>query len=56
MVIEATARRVEGTVRGKGRDRVEADSEIRTHDGALQDDFSEQNQSWDDSGTIISET
>ena len=33
-----------------------ADSEIRTHDGALQDDFSEQDRSWDDSGTIISET
>ena len=26
-----------------------ADSEIRTHDGALHDDFSEQNRSWDDS-------
>ena len=33
-----------------------SDSEIRTHDGALQDDFSEQNRSWDDSGTITSET
>ena len=33
-----------------------SDSEIRTHDGALQDDFSEENWSWDDSGTIFSET
>ena len=33
-----------------------ADSEIRTHDGALQNDFPEQNWSWEDSGTIISET
>ena len=33
-----------------------ADSEMRTHDGALQDDFSEQNRAWDDSGTIISDT
>ena len=33
-----------------------ADSEMRTHDGASQDDVSEQNRSWDDSGTIISET
>ena len=29
------------------------DSEIRTHDRASQDDLSEQNWSWDDSGTII---
>ena len=35
---------------------IDADSEIRTHDGASQDDFSEQNRSSDDSGTIISET
>ena len=34
----------------------DADSEIRMDDGALHDDFSEQNRSWDDSGTIISET
>ena len=33
-----------------------SDSEIMTHDGALQDDFSEQNWSWENSGTIISET
>ena len=33
-----------------------ADSEIRTHDGALRDSFSEQNRSRDDSGTLISET
>ena len=33
-----------------------ADSEMWTHDGAFQNDFSEQNRSWDDSGTIISET
>ncbi len=33
-----------------------ADSEIRMDDGALHDDFSEQNRSWDDSGTIISDT
>ena len=33
-----------------------ADSEIRTHDGALQGDFSEQNRSWDDSGTTITES
>ena len=32
-----------------------SDSEIRTPDGALQNDFSEQNRLWDDSGTIISE-
>ena len=32
------------------------DSEIRTYDGASQDDFSEQNRSWKNSGTIISET
>ena len=35
---------------------VSSDSEIRTRDGALRDGFSEQNRSWDDSGTIISET
>ena len=33
-----------------------SDSEIRTHDGALQNDFSKQDRSWDDSGTIVSET
>ena len=27
-----------------------ADSEIRTHDVASQEDFSEENRSWDDSG------
>ena len=38
------------------RRRGMADSEIRTHDGALQDEFSEQNRPWDDSGTVTSET
>ena len=33
-----------------------ADSEIRTHDGALHDDFCEQNRSWDDPRTIMSDT
>ena len=33
-----------------------ADSEIRMDDGALHDDFSERNRSWDDSGMIISDT
>ena len=32
-----------------------ADSEIRMDDGALHDDFSEHNRSWDDSETIISD-
>ena len=33
-----------------------SDSEIRTHDGAVQRELSGQNRSWDDSGTITSET
>ena len=33
-----------------------ADSEISMDDGALNDDFSEQSRSWDDSGTMISDT
>ena len=33
-----------------------SDPEIRMDDGALHDDLSEQNRSWDDSGTIISDT
>ena len=35
---------------------LKAKSKIKTRDWALQDDLSEQNGSWDDSGTIISET
>ena len=33
-----------------------ADSEMRMDDLALHDDFSEQSRSWDDSGTITSDT
>ena len=40
----------------KNNDTLTSDSEIRMHDGALLDDLSEQNRSWDDSGTIISGT
>ena len=32
------------------------DSEIRMDDGVLHNDFSEQNRSWDESGTAISDT
>ena len=33
-----------------------SDSEIRMDDGTFHDDFSKRNRSWDDSGTIISDT
>ena len=33
-----------------------ADAEIRMDDGALRNDVSERNQSWEDSGTISSDT